>query len=343
MENFYKEFERTSKEKWLIQVEKELRTELKPVFLDPTISYSPFLGFDDSKENPLSNSKTKLGWVISQKIDSKIPEEINKEILLALEGGAGAISLHITQQWDENDFASAFAAVFLNFITIRLEFSNSNTIICLHAFKSYLENSNYNLNELNIYIPVAGNNDLLACTFEFLKFEVFAGSASTISERLCNELKLAENLRFQESLEPTIAFKVQAEENFFLNIAQIKTLRNLWIKIQEAYGVVSLKEAILHFQIPSIQDEPNLGVIISTQMAMAGAIAGADLMEIENLGFDPEIHTKDFSWRISRNIQNILQHESFLNKTLDASEGSYLLDDLTRNLMEQVWKSFIQD
>ena len=94
--------------------------------------------------------------------------------------------------------------------------------------------------------------------------------------------------------------------------------------------------------INSKNQDPNLQVVEATTQAISSSIGGADLIEIDTIKYDLENYSNLFSNRITRNIQNVLEQESFLNKTLDASKGSYFIDNLTINLIKEVWKYFIE-
>ncbi len=344
MEDFFKEFEKVSKEKWLIQVGKELKKPLEQIKINSAFSFNPFLGFEDRITIPPTNTKAALGWTICHKIKANSPDEKNKEALIALEGGASGLTININVLWETKDFEICFHEVLLNIIKIRLNLSLNEDlrIVTIRNLEAFLLKSSFKIEEILFFLVQDSTNLKIYPSFDFLKYEVSVNSDSPIVEKLSAILKLAEKVKFHDSPSSDIVFAIFSSENFYLNIAQIKAIKWLWIKIQEAYGEEKPAQAIVHLSINSKNKDPNLQVVVATPQAISSSIGGADLIEIDTINYDLENYSSQFSDRITRNIQNILEQESFLNKTLDASKGSYFIDNLTNNLIREVWKLFIE-
>ena len=340
MEDFFKEFEKISKEKWLIQVGKELK---KPLEHYKT-GYNPFVVFEDRLTIPQTNTKTELGWTICHKINANSPDEINKEALIALEGGASGLSININVLWETKDFEICFHEIQLNIIKIRLILSLEEDlrIVTLRNLEAFLLKKSFKVEEILFFLVQDSANLKIYPSFDFLKYEISVNSGSSIVEKLTAILKLAEKVKFHDHPSSDIVFAIFSSENFYLNIAQIKTIKWLWIKIQEAYGINEPVPAVIHLTVNAENKDPNLQVVEATPQAISSAIGGADLIEIDTINYDLKNYSSQFSGRITRNIQNILEQESFLNKVLDAAKGSYYIDNITNNLIREVWKLFIE-
>ncbi|NJN34673.1 MAG: hypothetical protein HC817_10895 [Saprospiraceae bacterium] len=67
---------------------------------------------------------------------------------------------------------------------------------------------------------------------------------------------------------------------------------------------------------------------------MSATMGGVDLISIE-LG-----KNSDFDRRIARNVLNIMQLESYLDRVIDPAAGSFYFETLTENIAESAWLQF---
>jgi len=79
-------------------------------------------------------------------------------------------------------------------------------------------------------------------------------------------------------------------------------------------------------------------MIAATTQAMAAALAGVDSIYIRPCNGKEQ--ADDFTRRIARNVQHILQSESYLNRVVDPSAGSYYIENLTVAIAEKAWQQF---
>ena len=166
---------------------------------------------------------------------------------------------------------------------------------------------------------------------------------------ICSEmafsLKLAlGHLDKAHKFKKKIHFYTSTDSMFFGNIAKLRALRYLFETILENSGLVS-KNTFRIIARPSLRETtlftPWANALRSTVSVASHMIAGADfsvasghntleqlvtLEEIDKLGL-----------RQSRNIFHILKEESCLSYVKDPSKGSYLVEDLTRQLIENVF------
>ncbi|MCP9768019.1 hypothetical protein EGI22_08845 [Lacihabitans sp. LS3-19] len=331
MKDFFEEFEPANYTEWRKLVEKELKRPLETYQISEGVTANPFLG--NSKPSALTSIQSSgEGWIISQEIFGENSSEINRNIISALENGASGICIDINEE--TFDFETVFQGIFLNFIEIRFCIKTTNQDEFITKLKEYFQGKNSKLifsglNE-NLYPEI---KDLGKIAIDILPNEVLAKSIS-------ESLRKVEILTFHEGIKAVLI--LEANENFYLNIAQHKAIKILWNKIAEAYNSEE-KQIDIYTEIQQKQESPNSQTIAATQMAASSIMGGTDSVLIKTIPFDSEKYEKDFAPRITRNIQNILWNESFLFRVNDPSAGSYFIDVICQNLINEIWKLFIID
>jgi methylmalonyl-CoA mutase len=191
--------------------------------------------------------------------------------------------------------------------------------------------------------PKAEFDHLLAC--QVSPFGILVKTKSNaedeIADTLLNTIATIESLIKQKiSIDVAIrgiAFSISIGTDFFMEIAKIKSLRNLWYQIQMAYGIAAVHPVHIHATSKAWLDEryqPHGNMIKSTTSAIAAILGGCDSLTIE-----PEAEQEMMN-RIARNVSSILRDESYLSKVADPTAGSYYLDSLTADLSEKAWQKF---
>ncbi len=131
--------------------------------------------------------------------------------------------------------------------------------------------------------------------------------------------------------------------NYFMEIAKIRAARFLFAKLLDAYGAENKK-----IHIGSITSnwnatiyDPYVNVLRATTEAMAAVIGGTNSLVVKP--FDTSFKKQNrFSDRIARNIQIILKEESYFDKIVDPSSGSYYIENITDSVIEEAWKLFLE-
>lgn len=135
-----------------------------------------------------------------------------------------------------------------------------------------------------------------------------------------------------------VSFSMAVGTDFFLDIAKIKALRNLWYQIRGAYNITNTRPIHIHANSTLWKDDifqPHGNMIKSTTSAMAAIAGGCDSLTVE-----PEDENNDTMSRIARNVSSILREESHFSKVADPTAGSYYIDSLTNQLSEKAWRKF---
>lgn len=134
-----------------------------------------------------------------------------------------------------------------------------------------------------------------------------------------------------------VAFSLSVGTDLFLEIAKLKSLRNLWYQIQGAYMGAASNAIHIHATSPVwIKEEfqPHGSMIKSTLAALSSIAGGCDSLTIEPEGNDK------MTTRIALNVSSILREEAYLSKVADPTAGSYYLDSLVATLSEKAWQKF---
>ena len=149
----------------------------------------------------------------------------------------------------------------------------------------------------------------------------------------------AENFSVEQAF-CSISFSISIDTDFFLSIAKIRALKNLWFTLQEAYQIKNPVPSFVHAYSKSWSEEnfqPHGNMLKQTTAAMACAMGGCDAITVE-----PELPENKMMTRIARNVSLMLSEESHLAKVNDPLAGSFYVDALTHQIASEAWKKFQQ-
>ena len=127
--------------------------------------------------------------------------------------------------------------------------------------------------------------------------------------------------------------------NFYLEIAKMRAARLLWCKIMQGFGAKNPKSLMLrtHCQTSGwslTEQDPYNNVVRTTIEAMAAVFGGTQSLHTNS--FDEAIALPtEFSARIARNTQLILQEETHITNVVDPWAGSYLMEKLTQEMADK--------
>ncbi len=141
---------------------------------------------------------------------------------------------------------------------------------------------------------------------------------------------------------PRISFFWGIGMNHFMEIAKMRAARMLWAKITKEMGAKNPKSMALrtHCQTSGYsltEQDPYNNVARTTIEAMAAVFGGTQSLHTNSLDEAIALPT-DFSARIARNTQLILQKELGLTATVDPWGGSYYVEFLTEKIAEKAWE-----
>jgi methylmalonyl-CoA mutase len=125
--------------------------------------------------------------------------------------------------------------------------------------------------------------------------------------------------------------------NFFLEIAKLRAARQLWSEIMTGLGARDPRSKMLrtHCQTSGVsltEQDPHNNIIRTTIQALAATLGGTQSLHTNS--FDEAIALPtEFSSRLARNTQLILQHESRITDVVDPLGGSFYIEALTTELV----------
>jgi len=130
--------------------------------------------------------------------------------------------------------------------------------------------------------------------------------------------------------------------NFFMEVAKLRAARTLWHRVMEDLGAKSERSKMLrtHCQTSGVsltEQDPYNNVIRTTIEAMAATLGGTQSLHTNALDEAIALPT-DFSARIARNTQIVLQEEAGITKVVDPLGGSYYIEALTQELVDKAWE-----
>jgi methylmalonyl-CoA mutase len=130
--------------------------------------------------------------------------------------------------------------------------------------------------------------------------------------------------------------------NFFMEIAKLRAARKLWHRVMTDLGAKDERSKMLrtHCQTSGVsltEQDPYNNVIRTTIEAMAAMLGGTQSLHTNALDEAIALPT-DFSARIARNTQIVLQEETGMTKVVDPLGGSYYVESLTEELVEKAWE-----
>ena len=145
-----------------------------------------------------------------------------------------------------------------------------------------------------------------------------------------------------DAFAPRLSFFWGIGMNFFMEIAKMRAGRTLWHEVMEGLGAKSEKSKMLrtHCQTSGVslqEQDPYNNVIRTTIEAMAAVLGGTQSLHTNALDEAIALPT-DFSARIARNTQLVLQEESGICNVADPMGGSYYVESLTAALIDQARK-----
>ena len=129
--------------------------------------------------------------------------------------------------------------------------------------------------------------------------------------------------------------------NFYLEVAKMRAARLLWCRIMKGFDAKNPKSLMLrtHCQTSGwslTEQDPYNNVVRTTIEAMAAVFGGTQSLHTNS--FDEAIALPtEFSARIARNTQLIIQEETHITSVIDPWAGSYMMEKLTQDMADAAW------
>ncbi|EEB79697.1 methylmalonyl-CoA mutase N-terminal domain subfamily protein [marine gamma proteobacterium HTCC2148] len=141
---------------------------------------------------------------------------------------------------------------------------------------------------------------------------------------------------------PRLSFFWGIGMNFYMEIAKMRAARLLWARIVGEFNPENPKSSMLrtHSQTSGwslTEQDPYNNVVRTTIEAMAAVFGGTQSLHTNALDEAIALPT-EFSARIARNTQLIIQEESGITNVVDPWGGSYMMESLTQDIADKAWE-----
>jgi methylmalonyl-CoA mutase len=142
---------------------------------------------------------------------------------------------------------------------------------------------------------------------------------------------------------PRLSFFFAIGMNFFMEAAKLRAARLLWAELMEEHFQPKNEKSLMlrtHCQTSGVSltsKDPYNNIIRTTIEAMAAALGGTQSLHTNSFDEALALPT-EFSARIARNTQLVLQEETGITKVVDPLAGSYYVESLTASLVEEARK-----
>ncbi|MFN3782831.1 MAG: methylmalonyl-CoA mutase family protein [Spirosomataceae bacterium] len=151
----------------------------------------------------------------------------------------------------------------------------------------------------------------------------------------------------QEIIDKTF-FEIGLTTNYFLDIAKIRAFRYLLHKLITAFeptcnlGNSQLSGRLATYYLSPFSSHTNM--LRATTATMSGLIGGLDTVSIPAWDtVEKPNQESELARRVALNTFHVVQEEGLLTATQDPSEGSYFLENLTYELIQQSWDLFLEN
>lgn len=375
----FNEFDEVSHQQWTEKIIKDLKgkdfNENLVWNSIEGIAVQPFYNNESIKDNKsktyhFNSSNTDIENRVVIAIDSI--SKANGKALYALSRGVNSIQF-VNKIASQRDFDTLLANIDISIIS--LHFYNPNPNQTLDFLTNYCKNNNIKLSNLSGSISydylgellIRGDwnknekidvEDLYKITNTNLSLKTISvnglyynnAGATSVQELAYTFSQAVEYLNYLtekkldiKNIASSFAFNFGIGSNYFFEIAKIRAAKILWNLILKAYNIDST-----HIYINSTSTYSNFAcfdqhnnILRTTTEAMSAIIGGSNSINL--LPFDEILDTStNLSDRIAINITHILKEEAFFDKVQDASKGSYYIESLTDELVEESMELFKQ-
>ncbi len=374
----FSEFIPSTKAEWLAKIERDLKgraledlnwhlPNVETGDFAPPLSISPFAHAEDLAvlSEPIVGNQTANDWAIGENIYVENDEKTaNRVALTALMSGVNAPCFVFDNHFpSETALTTLLDGIELDYIStfFKEKTENRSPLSLLKNLKKTVEKSEKKADILRggiFYEPFAdGRFDVSAATESlrfaaenFPKFTVLSVNAERFfntSENVAQELfqtlvagelylkKLTINDLDTKMVANTMSFRFQIGVSYFLEIAKIRAFKLLWGNVLSAYNIDPTPPVIFASTTDkTFVENAHTNKIRTTTQAMSAVISGVDSLTLQ------PTEDSDFGRRIARNVQHLLGMESYLDKVIDPSAGSFYIETLTNTLVDAVWTRF---
>lgn len=370
----FSEFPSIDRAEWMAKIEKDLKGKAietldwepepgwkLPPLLHPTDGQSAFVPSDQRSANH---------WAIGQMIVVEDLKEANQQVLNSLQGGVNALVFQLDAPLTKEQLDVLLKDVIPSYIKLHFSWTVADFPVlkfweALQAYFKKHGGSDGNWQGSLQWSPNPTTEGLIAATklmpaqgqsaIQLFYISDQSASSSNIAVGLADLIRQGQAYIAQlqemgieaQTSAPSIQFAVSINNAFFVEIARIRALKILWSNVLKAYGLESPPIHITAYTAaPNAGDDPYRFMIQSATQAMSAVIGGANSLFVRSADHGGSTSDSrftdnpDFGPRIARNVQHLLQLESFMDRVIDPGAGSYYIEHVTQELAAKAWRLF---
>jgi methylmalonyl-CoA mutase N-terminal domain/subunit len=148
-----------------------------------------------------------------------------------------------------------------------------------------------------------------------------------------------------DTFAPRLSFFFNSHNDFFEEVAKFRAARKIWATVmRERFGAKNPRSWMLRFHTQTAgcsltAPQPYNNVVRTTVQALAAVLGGTQSLHTNALDETLALPTEENA-RIALRTQQILAHESGVINSVDPLGGSYLVEELTRRMVDGAFDYF---
>jgi Methylmalonyl-CoA mutase len=314
MSVIFDEFNTQTREEWIAKANLDLKGKKNAndflYFVEEGLQISSFQTHDSVQTNYAIDGPSTIPGVIIG--DTKDDNQIAKKLL---ENGAHALAFDVDAS---TNFADLFDGIYLDMITTYLVSPKGD--IDQNKLSEYISN---NYSDKNIDIIIDGN----IISKNFKKVITTLDHTTNFRGRILQFTNTFRALSDESEYQDAV-LKLSLKKDLLAQIAELRAIRIIWSKILEEKNISFTPLTIIStLDILNDQNDEIHPLIQANYLLMSAYMGMSDIAFGLPYSSEPELA------RLSLNIQHIFKEESLLDRVIDPTRGSYIIESLTDQMV----------
>jgi len=361
MTDFYKEFSTSTEAEWLEKVKVDLKGKsiddvLHKFHPIEEINYSSYGFADDNNQNHAIPGQPDFArggkiknndWINNVCVPKDTPKNMNSFALKQLMSGATGLTFDLSD-FDANQCDLMIKEIGFEYITSTFYYSTQEQFNWLNKLT---DNKDLVVSTVNKgqhkfgYIKNSRNYIVNAIDVQYTGGNIHQEIGYALNQGHALLFKLMDEGMSVDDAAAQIKFKLGIGSNFFFEVAKFKAFRALWYSAVKSYkpehscSTIAYIDAETGFLNKSLKD-PHNNLLRQTTEALSAVLGGIEELTIRPYNAWSTDKDLEKTQRLGLNIALLLKEESYLDKVIDPSGGSYIVDELVNKLKKKSWTTF---
>lgn len=356
--NLLDAFEPVATETWYRAIERFLKGQPLEALeweAEPHLTISPLRRRHNSPQQHLGlvGDRPNNRWALSECWSLTTPEQLpetNAAILLALEKGVNAILLEWAWIPSTPELEAVLRRVELGYVQVHLSFLGKDLETALSNLAGLPNATQFQGSLAFAQVPspqtIADRWETIHNDFRQLRcltLRLEASTTTAMAEGLYQASQYADVLLdagySMKEIVQQLRFELPLNVHYFTAIAHLRAFRRLWLGVLEAYQAPEASFPWIHtFTVNDEDSEQYRNLLVGTTQALSAVVGGVDSLWVTPA--NSQAKANEFTRRMARNVQHLLQAESYLDRVVDPAAGAYYIEHLTERLAERAWQQF---